>query len=1448
MLQKIIEFSVKQKLIIGILVFFLIVIGIWQLTKLSIDAVPDITNNQVQIITTAPSLGATDIERLVTFPVEQANSNIPGLIELRSFSRFGLSLVTLVFDESTDVYWARQQVAERLQNVNALIPPGAGMPVLAPITTGLGEIYQYTLRADKGYESVYDITELRTLQDWIVRRELLRVNGIADVSSFGGYLKQYEIAIRPDVLLAKGLSVDDVFQALEKNNQNTGGAYIEKEEGILFIRSEGLIGSKEDLEWISVRNGEDGLPLYLKDVAEIRTGHAIRYGAMTRNGEGEVAGAVVMMVKGGNSSQVIKEVKDKVHEIQKMLPKGVIIESFLDRTKMVNNSIQTVKTNLLEGALIVVFVLVFFLGNIRAGLLVASVIPLSMLFAVILMNIFGVSGNLMSLGALDFGLIVDGAVIIVEAILYHLHFGMGTRKGIRLEQTEMNQIVQNSAGKMMNSAVFGQIIILIVYLPILSLQGIEGKMFTPMAQTVAFALMGAGILSLTYIPMMSSLLLSKNTNTHAGFSDKIIGVIENRYSTLLKKTLRMPGKIMAGVAVLFFMALFLGSRLGGEFIPALEEGDFAVETRVLTGSSLSLSTDVCLKAEKILLEKFPEVIQVVGKTGSSEIPVDPMPVEASDLIVVLKDKSEWTSAKTFNELAEKMKAELSVLPGVTFGFQYPVQMRFNELMTGARQDVVCKVFGENLDSLTRYAHSLGEIISGIEGTADVYIESVTGMPQIVITYNRRALAEYGVSIEDVNRTVNAAFSGQSAGLVYEGEKRFDLVVRMRDDIRNNSEAVYNLLIPVHSGIQVPLYLLADVKITEGPNQIQREDAKRRIAVGFNVRGRDVQSIMQELKQKIKSDLRFSPGYSVTYGGSFKNLEDAKQRLMIAVPVALILIFLLLYFAFHSVSQGLLIFSAIPLSAIGGIIGLYIRGLPFSISAGIGFIALFGVAVLNGIVLLAEFNRIRKQGVTDVYKIVLQGTRMRMRPVLMTAFVASLGFLPMALSHGAGAEVQRPLATVVIFGLLLATFLTLFVLPALYIMLEKGMFRISFFARRASVFLVCGISFISTEAQIPITLEQVWKTGEENNFQIRNAKLETEYRNKLVQSGNTISPTSLQTEFGQINSIYTDWRFGISQSFELPQVYSRNKLFLQQSAEQAASGLILNRAEFKKISTEIFVNLYFTQKKAAVIVSADSILQQVKNMTQKKFRAGEINILEKSAMDNQGLMWQNYLQQNNSDQMNFQNQLQQILHSEVIFKPIFPAEKLWVPDSVFTNFDQHPALKISEWEKIKAGTQMKILKSRFLPGFNIGVYSMSMYGNGADNRFYAHGQRFQSVQAGISIPLLGGANRSLYAASLIQIEKSRNQYAADKFRMTHEYELLRNKLISEKNIILRFEHEIIPNIQIIMRSLQQKLNAGEINYSEWAYLMNQNVSLQLEYLDALTRYNITCAQLNYFVQL
>lgn len=1448
MLSKIIDYSVKNKLIIGLFLIALIGYGSYQLTKLPIDAVPDITNNQVQVITVAPSFGATDIERLITFPIEQANNNISGLQEIRSFSRFGLSLVTIVFNDETDVYWARQQVAERLQKIQSQIPSGIGNPELSPVTTGLGEIYQYVVRPKKGYEHKYDATQLRTIQDWIVRRQLLGVKGIAEVSSFGGKLKQYEIAIDPNKLKSHNITISEVFSALEKNNENTGGAYIEKGSSVLYIRSEGLIGSVEDIENIAVKQLSNGLPLQIKDVAKIQIGYAPRFGAMCYNDEGEVAGAVVMMLKGENSSEVILNVKERIEKIKKTLPEGVEIEAFLDRTKMINNAISTVETNLLEGALIVIFVLVIFLGNFRAGLLVASVIPLAMLFAIIMMNSFGVSGNLMSLGALDFGLIVDGAVIIVEAVMHKLAHSKSINGHTKLNQIEMDIEVKSSASKMMNSAVFGQIIILVVYLPIFSLQGIEGKMFKPMAQTVAFALLGAFILSLTYIPMMSSIVLSKKLKLKKNISDRILHKIESKYQSLLAKALRIPKSIVVTTIALFVLAIITLTTLGGEFIPALEEGDFAVETRVLTGTNLTTSIKEIQKAAAILKNEFEEVEKVVTKIGSGEVPTDPMPMDAADMMVILKDKKEWKNAKTFNELAEKMGAAVANVPGLTFSFQYPVQMRFNELMTGAKQDVVCKIFGEDLDTLAKYAQKLGAIVNTVDGAKDIYVEAVTGMPQIIINYNRTAISHYGLSIKDVNDIVNTAFAGRSSGMVFEGEKRFDLVVRLENDKKNDLKDVQNLLIPTPEGSQIPLYQVADVAIKDGPNQIQREDAKRRIIIGFNVRGRDVQSIVNELQTKVNAQIKFPAGYYPTYGGSFENLNAAKKRLLIAVPVSLLLIFLLLYFAFNSVKHGLLIYSAIPLSAIGGIFALAGRGMPFSISAGVGFIALFGVAVLNGIVLIAEFNRLKKEGATNLKKIVLTGTKLRLRPVLMTAFVASLGFLPMALSNGAGAEVQRPLATVVIGGLLVATFLTLFVLPTLYILFETKAIRKSKKNMSTAILLIafCMLSSVNY-AQNKIEYKAAIDSALTNNLNVKNEKLKAEYQNKLIKSGTIISPTLINGEYGQINSAYADTKFGISQSFNFPTVYSKQKNALKEEWKASVLNISLSEAKLKKSVSEAFYSILVLLEKEKLLLKNDSLFADFLQKAELRFTTGESNTLEKVTAINQRNQISIQLMQLKQELEIQLLQFQLLLNTSVLYIPFEKEIKFNNINPIDSSaITEHPFIKILEKQNQISALQTKAEKSKLLPDLSLSYNNMSMKGTGADDIVYNSSTRFQSVQIGVGIPLFYGAQKAKINAASVNQKISESNYSIGVQRFNNELKNTISQYKTSKTIVNYYEQETLKNAEKIKDSATLQFTNGNINYLEWLMLINQSISIQNEYLNALENLNNSTILIQYYL--
>ena len=1452
MLHAIIRFSIKNKLIIGLFILGLIAYGSYSITRLPIDAVPDITNNQVLVITSAPSLSAPDVERFITVPVEQATRNVPGIIEQRSFSRFGLSLVTIVFEDKTDVYWARQQVSERLMQVRQQIPEGMGEPELGPVTTGLGEIFQYVVRAKPGYEGKYDLAALRDIQDWIVRRQLLGTEGVADVSSFGGAVKQYEVAINPAKLQGFQLGIQDVFNAIEQNNQNAGGAYIEKGDNVLFIRTEGLAKNLEDIGNIVVKQINSSIPVLIKDVAEVKMGTAVRYGATVYNDKGEVAGAVVMMLKGENSNKVISNIKNKIKEIEKTLPEGVVIEPFLDRTKMVSHAISTVERNLLEGALIVVFVLVIFLGNMRAGLIVASVIPLSMLFAVIMMNLFGVSGNLMSLGALDFGLLVDGAVIIVEAVMHTLHDKLfGGKKLVTVSRQQMNAEVERSASKMMNSAAFGQIIILVVYLPILSLQGIEGKMFRPMAETVSFAILGALILSLTYVPMMSSLFLSKKIQNKVSWGDRMMNGIQRVYQPALKKALRIPVVIITSAFVLFGIAVIILSRSGGEFIPQLEEGDFAVDTRLLTGSSLTNTIQTTEKTAGILLKKFPEVEKVVTKIGSGEIPTDPMPLEAADMMVILKDKKEWTSAKSFPELANKMSEELQAVPGVATGFQFPVQMRFNELMTGARQDVVCKIFGDDLDTLARYADKLGNIILTVEGARDLYTETVTGIPQLVIKYNREAIARYGASISDINNTIQAAYAGATAGFVFKNDKRYDLVVRMNEEQKKDINELNDFLVPLTNNQQVPLHTLATIEIQDGPYQIQREDARRRITVGFNVRGRDVQSIVDELQQKVNSHIQLSAGYYITYGGAYENLQHATQRLSIALPIALLLIFLMLYFAFNRVKYALLIFSAIPLSAIGGVLALWMRGMPFSISAGVGFIALFGVAVLNGIVMITEMNRLKTEDHYDLKDVIMKATLTRLRPVLMTASVASLGFLPMALSNGAGAEVQRPLATVVIGGLISATLLTLFVLPSLYLLFEKGWKKKSMKMKPVTVIVCLLFLPLLLKAQVkPISLNEAIDIALQQNQQLQMSSLQEKYYNLLTGTAAEIPKTQFDAEGGNINSAKFDNRLMITQSFAYPLVYSRQKNVLKEQFAGARLQTQLRRSEVTRSVKHAYLQMQYLQAKSNLLKVSDSIFSRYQKIAQLRFEKGESNLLEKATLDNQLQQIRLQREMLESDKQSATAQLKVLLNTSdsIIITDLLKDEIILFDSSVLS---QHPFLKYYEQQQQLANSETLLEKAKLSPDFFIGYGNQSIIGfqqnKDGSEVYYDGGKRFSTVQIGIGIPIFNKVQKARVNAAQQKelITKTSTDIAQQQLEL--QFSQNWNEYVKYQKAIAYYKTSALHQADIIIQTANLSYKNGEINYIEWGTLVSNAINLQTQFLDALLELNKSKIELEYLLQ-
>ena len=1029
MFENIVRFSIKKKLFVALTTLFLIIGGIYSALTLPIDAVPDITNNQVQIVTVSPTLAPQEVEQLITMPIETAMSNIMNVTEIRSVSRFGLSLVTVVFKESVPTLEARQLINEQIQTVAGDIPEELGTPELMPITTGLGEIYQYVLKVDDAHKDNYDAMELRTIQDWIVKRQLSGIPGIVEINSFGGYLKQYEIAIDPDAMAALQITIGDVFEALSNNNQNTGGSYIEKKDRAYYIRSEGMISSLKDIGKIVVTN-RGGMPVHISDIGDVNFGAPKRFGAMTMDGDGECVGGIAMMLKGANANVVTKTLEERVAKVQKVLPEGVTIEPYLNRSELVNRNISTVVYNLIEGAIIVFLVLIIFLGNVRAGMIVASVIPLAMMFGFILMRIFGVSANLMSLGAIDFGIVVDGSIVILEGILAHFYTKRLSSRV--LSAHEMEEEVEKGASKVVKSSTFAVLIILIVFFPILTLTGIEGKYFTPMAQTLVFCIIGALLLSLTYVPMMAALFLKKEISLKPTFADRFFAWLTSYYSKALKACVARPWPTVGAAFALLAASLLLFTRLGAEFIPTLDEGDFAMQMTLPPGSSLTSSINMSLKAEKILKKEFPEVRHVVAKIGTAEVPTDPMSVEDADVMIVMKPFKEWTSASSRAEMVDKMKAALDTIQGAEFNFSQPIQLRFNELMTGAKADIAIKLYGEDMGELYAKANEVAEYVKKVPGASDVIVEQTMGLPQLVVDYDRTRIARYGIDIRQLNDIIRTAYAGETAGVVFENERRFDLVVRL-DDTKVSDLDLNRLHVKTCDGYQIPVSEVATIRLVNGPLQVNRDAAKRRIVIGVNVRNADIQKVVSEISDVLDRNIKLKPGYYFEYGGQFENLQNAIRTLSVVIPIALMLILLLLFFAFRSITYSLVVFTTVPLSLIGGIAALWVRGLPFSISAGVGFIALFGVAVLNGILMINHFNDLKAKGrygmCTD--KVISNGCRHLLRPVFLTGLVASLGFVPMAIATSAGAEVQRPLATVVIGGLIVSTVLTLVIIPVFY---------------------------------------------------------------------------------------------------------------------------------------------------------------------------------------------------------------------------------------------------------------------------------------------------------------------------------------------------------------------------------------------------------------------------------
>ena len=1431
MLDKIIQFSIKNKFIILLFTLVLVAFGSYSIKQLPLDALPDVTNNQVQIITTAPTLASQEVEQLITYPLEQSVKTIPKVIELRSISRFGLSVVTVVFEDDVDIYWARQQIFQRLQEAKENIPAYAGTPGLAPISTGLGEIYQYDVYAKKGYEDKYDAVKLRTIQDWIIIPQLQGIEGVAEVSTWGGKLKQYEVAVNPNKLNSLGVTITDIFNALEKNNQNTGGAYIEKDQYAYFIRGVGMATGIKDLENVVVAN-KNGSPILVRNVADVREGIATRYGASTKDGKGEIVCGLVLMLKGENSSAVVERVKERMEQINKTLPEGVVAEAFIDRGKLVDNAIGTVTKNLIEGALIVILVLILFLGNLRAGLIVASVIPLSMLFAVILMNAFGVSGNLMSLGAIDFGIIVDGAVIIVEATMHHL-FKLKKQK---LTQSEMDAEVYNSASKIRNSAAFGEIIILIVYLPILALVGTEGKMFKPMAMTVGFAVIGAFILSLTYVPMMSAMFLSKNTEHKANFSDKMMAWFEKIYAPFLDKALKFKKVVIAISLGLFVLAIVVFQNMGGEFIPTIEEGDLAINATIMTGSSLTQMVKTTTEYEKILKKKFPEIKTIVTKIGSGEIPTDPMAIESGDLIIVLKDKEEWTSADNWEDLANLMKEEMEAIPGANIEISQPIQMRFNELMTGSRSDIAIKIFGDDLEILDAKATELISKVNGIEGIGDLKADKVTGLPQITIKYDYDKIALYGLNISDLNQIVRSSFAGESAGVIYEESKRFDVVVRMDESNRSDITDVSNLFIPLPSGQQIPLSQVATVAFEQGPVQVSREDGKRRITVGLNVRGRDIKSVVEEIQEKLDKSFKLPAGYYVTYGGQFENLVEASKRLAVALPIALGLIIVLLFFTFNSFKQAGLIFTAIPLSAIGGVFALWVRGMPFSISAGIGFIALFGIAVLNGIVLISYFNQLKKEGISDPLQRVLIGTKTRLRPVLMTAAVASLGFMPMALSTSGGAEVQKPLATVVIGGLISATLLTLIVLPILYLLFEKGIKRKKNMTTPLATILLLFISTF-TFAQNPqsIKLDKAIEMAKSNNIDLKIADKEIEKQTILKKASFQADPLQVQYQGGQFNTNANDHNVSIQQYFPIGKITKANRQLQEELAKLAEKQKALSEYEVEKAVTIAYYQYLYGISIQKLNNELSDIYTKFLKNAELRFKTGESGNIEVISAKAKVKEIEAQKTQIEFDLAIYQKQLQFFVQTEENIVPDistalqFEANKNLDNSKMEGLVDAYYQQQIAVYQK-----EANTFKALRMPKLGLGYFGQTI-----DKQSY-----FQGFTVGLQIPLFGGVNSTRAKASEISISQSQLESDKSKLFIKLQKQELLNDFEKQKNALDYFQKEGLQYAEQIITTAQKSYANGDMSYWSYISFLNQAIDIKKQNAEATNMYNQSAIQLQF----
>ena len=1434
MFKAIVHFSIQKKLFVGLTTLFLLLGGIYAMMTLPIDAVPDITNNQVQIVTVSPTLAPQEVEQLITMPIEIAMSNIMNVEEIRSVSRFGLSLVTVVFKESVPTLDARQLINEQIQTVAGEIPTELGTPELMPITTGLGEIYQYVLSVEPGYEEKYDAMELRTIQDWIVKRQLSGIPGIVEINSFGGYLKQYEVAVDPDALYSLNITIGEVFEALNRNNQNTGGSYIEKINKAYYIRSEGMIGKIKDIERIVITN-RGGIPIHISDVGSVRFGSAKRFGAMTKDGEGECVGGIAMMLKGANANVVTKELEARVERVQKMLPEGVRVEPYLNRSELVDRNISTVIRNLIEGALIVFIVLIIFLGNVRAGLIVASVIPLAMLFAFILMRVFGVSANLMSLGAIDFGIVVDGSIVILEGILAHIY----SRRlmGRTLSAEEMDREVEAGAGHVARSATFAVLIILIVFFPLLTLTGIEGKYFTPMAKTLVFCIIGALILSLTYVPMMASLFLKRTISSKPTFADRFFGKLNGVYRRTLHFCLRhIWGTIACSFAALA-VSLFLFTRLGAEFIPTLDEGDFAMQMTLPAGSSLTHSIELSKQAEETLMKNFPEIKHVVAKIGTAEVPTDPMAVEDADIMIVMKPFKEWTSASSRAEMVEKMKASLEPITGAEFNFSQPIQLRFNELMTGAKADIAIKLYGEDMAELYKKAKEASLFVEQVPGAADVIVEQAMGLPQLVVHYDRAKIARYGMNIEELNTIIRTAYAGEAAGVVFENERRFDLVLRLDND-KVADLNLDKLFVRTAEGIQIPVSEVATIGLVNGPLQINRDATKRRIVIGVNVRDADIQKVVRTIQETLDKHIKLEPGYYFEYGGQFENLQNAIDTLTIVIPVALSLILLLLFFAFKSVTYSLVVFSTVPLSLIGGILALWLRGLPFSISAGVGFIALFGVAVLNGILMINHFNNLRKQTKYQMTtnRILAKGCPHLLRPVFLTGLVASLGFVPMAIAKSAGAEVQRPLATVVIGGLIVSTILTLIIIPVFYRLVNSSAAwkRQRWLKRLLPFLLFLGILF-PTHAQQTVSLEEAVTIALENHPRLKTAMASIERSRASRGESWEVSPTTFNYSWGQINGeTRNDNQMEITQSLgSLLTPFYKNALVNR----QVATGEYYRDLVKKEITAEVkraWAYYQYAFHLCALYKEQIEWAGRLRKASQLRYEQGDITLLERNMSSTLVADLQTRLSQAEEELQLATRRFSWTCYSDSPLLPmdttlvLFPARVAEIaPSDIHLNYFRSVA------DEKKA--MLRIERSRFFPELSVGYVRQKI----------APLSGLDSWMVGISFPVLFFPQHSRVRQAKIDSYIARTEAESNIRQLNNKVEELSVALRKEGEHIRYYTTGALPEAEALLKSATVQFKESETDITQFVQSLNAAREIRRGYIEAVYAYNISALELELY---